>query len=983
VVLLRGKNEIHIAFFLGTLVVLLVASTSASLPNDYVENLHLAAIPNISIPITAAEAAIKENASIDTMDGNRSGEKIAITPVEPRLSENVHQVGSGEIIVSQTSNMTGQVMTPFGLRPSSMVREVGPGIALSITDGLIEEIDSAGKVLATFRASNLSSANVSLEPGNISTSFAPTTSGWVTDAKWNKNSGAPIDSFETTWEVPPAPATSSGQTIYLFNGIQNPGYILQPVLGWNNGQWSLTSWYADGATGLAFYTSSVQVNPRETLHGVITRTVLPPEMGKWEYTCQFLGKPQTILNVRNIDELTEFCETLEVYYVTKCSDYPATDFTAFKDIKISTNNIPLTPSWTTTNSVTDCGQYTEVISNANPGDEVDIHYRTTQVALQSAANNKYVCAENGGQKPLIANRDAIAGWETFGLIDRGNGKVALLAVNGKYVCAESGGQSPLIANRDAINSWETFGLINLGDNNVALKAVNGKYVCAEAGGALPLQANRDAIGSWETFKLISVQGVADACPMGCKYSSIQAAVDAANPGDTITVAAGTYKENVHIDKSLTIKGAGEGRTIVDGNQANSVFTIGKNDQNIDVTLSSMTIQNGRAFSGGHGFGGGIYSQGRLAILDSIISGNTAYYDGGGIANIDGTVTITGCSINDNIGSCGILNYGTGTATITNSDIARNSAANGGGINNEGTIEINGCNIHGNTANGESYGIGGGIRNSGTATIKDSDIHENSVTLYAQRGYGGGIGIYSSGTTTITGCKIYENSAYNGGGIGCYTGDGTSKIASTATIESSKVYDNTGSFGGGITIREDCIATITDSDIYGNVIVGGDVGGGIANFGTADIIGCKIYENTAQTGVVVGGGLFNAGTATIEDSTISANTAVLGGGIYNGYSGGDMNNGAKLTLSGTTQITNNQAIDNLGSYGLGGGIYDASINPSVTFDGTKVVVKSNKARQPSPSELSWYQGWGVYLNSGTPTTTGGFDPTTQVIDNTQI
>ena len=87
-----------------------------------------------------------------------------------------------------------------------------------------------------------------------------------------------------------------------------------------------------------------------------------------------------------------------------------------------------------------------------------INLRKTSVALQAAANNKYVCADNGGNSPLIANRDAIGSWETFGLVDLGNNNVAFKAVNGKYVCADNGGNSPLIANRDAIGSWETFKL---------------------------------------------------------------------------------------------------------------------------------------------------------------------------------------------------------------------------------------------------------------------------------------------------------------------------------------------------------------------------------------------------------------------------------------------------------------------------------------------------------------------------------------------
>ena len=136
----------------------------------------------------------------------------------------------------------------------------------------------------------------------------------------------------------------------------------------------------------------------------------------------------------------------------------------------------------------------------------------TNVTLQSLINTQYVCADNAGASPLIANRSVAGQWETFTVVDAGNGNIALKALaNGEYVCADNAGNSPLIANRTSVGSWETFTEVDEGGNTIGLRAMaNGEYVCADNTGSSPLIANRTSVGAFETFAVNAPPAVASA-----------------------------------------------------------------------------------------------------------------------------------------------------------------------------------------------------------------------------------------------------------------------------------------------------------------------------------------------------------------------------------------------------------------------------------------------------------------------------------------
>src|SRR5262249_32942849 len=133
--------------------------------------------------------------------------------------------------------MDDNVLTPGGARPRSQVFQIEPGAILDGSAGRLRMLHPSGRVLQAYGVVPSRPRGRPVMPHNIGgpKKFDPAFgSGWITYASWTNNTGAPISLFSTTWVVPPAPATQSGQLIYLFNGIQNSGFIYQPVLQWGS-----------------------------------------------------------------------------------------------------------------------------------------------------------------------------------------------------------------------------------------------------------------------------------------------------------------------------------------------------------------------------------------------------------------------------------------------------------------------------------------------------------------------------------------------------------------------------------------------------------------------------------------------------------------------------------------------------------------------------------------------------------------------------
>ncbi len=218
------------------------------------------------------------------------------------------------------------------------------------------------------------------------------------------------------------------------------------------------------------------------------------------------------------------------------------------------------------------------------------------------------------------------------------------------------------------------------------------------------------------------------------YDTIQEAIDAAKPGDTIEVAAGTYPEHVLVDKSVTLKGENRASRIIgDGNQRMIDVTVG------DVEITGFTIQDG----GGWWMGIHVQSYpGPLtgivitnnAILDTyygvflsyctgaIVSNNTidnAYY---GVRLHESDVnTITNNRINRS-GYYGVNLYsGSENNEITNNEIINGKYGVLHEYSDGNTLELN------TIASNSEYGIR--LSYSSGTLVKGNDIMNNKYGVY--------------------------------------------------------------------------------------------------------------------------------------------------------------------------------------------------------------------------------------------------------------
>jgi hypothetical protein len=336
-------------------------------------------------------------------------------------------------------------------------------------------------------------------------------------------------------------------------------------------------------------------------------------------------------------------------------------------------------------------------------------------------------------------------------------------------------------------------------------------------------------GCWSV--VIALVGLATAHPATAKtilvpaeQPTIQAGIDAANPGDEVVVAPGVYAGlgNKNLDlhkKDIVVRSeSGAEVTTIDCQGSGRGFMLFGN-YSASTRIEGFTIQNGNGNAEPVGGGGMVIGGGAPTVRQCIFRNNVATSinlggGGGGLACHGSAALIEDCEF------------------VQNSVVPNNGAVGGGLASHAGTPTIRGCRFIENVA------MGGGAN-------------------------GGGLYVRFDAPTpgvVIDGCEFSRNRAFEGGAA----------ITSGSHISNCRVEANEGHPGtGGIVVlfsqMENCLIADNTSDLFG---------GGVALLG-AKMMDCVITRNQA----VRGGGIVAGNGSTVERCVVFDNRADVGGGLY--------------------------------------------------------------------------------------------------------
>ncbi len=385
--------------------------------------------------------------------------------------------------------------------------------------------------------------------------------------------------------------------------------------------------------------------------------------------------------------------------------------------------------------------------------------------------------------------------------------------------------------------WRVEAVGGLGDNNNG-----GMWSKAIFGGRLYVGTKNWGTGGEVWMRLPASCHVRVSSLPGITYNDLQAAIDAAQPGDTLKVAGtcstvhsrpdalsptGVVTQVAHIAKALTLQGGYTTTNWLTPNPTANPTTLDARDQGrvfyatggVNVTVDGFRITGGNAtrlggVPWGWDAGGGLYVVSATVTLNNNrIYDNYSTHLGGGLFLWRSTPTLNGNVVNANTAGFdggGALFYES-NAMLNSNTIATNTSTHaGGGIAAwGGELTLNGNIIRANVTRGDGGGLSGG----GNIVLANTIVADNQANR--------GGGIYIEGSVRLLHNTIVGNTSHDGSGI--YVGGPTgapTTVALTNTIlaQSSVGISVTGGntvtvngilwYATPITVSQSATATVT-------------------------------------------------------------------------------------------------------------------------------------------------------------------------------
>jgi len=425
------------------------------------------------------------------------------------------------------------------------------------------------------------------------------------------------------------------------------------------------------------------------------------------------------------------------------------------------------------------------------------------------------------------------------------------------------------------------------------------------------------------------------------YTTIQLAVDAANPGDTIFVYSGTYHENVVIDKALELVGQDRNTTMVDGGGSSDTIYVSA----AGMEIRDITVRNSGSNTGDAGIE---FSNAPNCRVSNLLSnGNAA---GIIVSSSDNCVIANSNASHNN--EDGVYLYSSAYSIVENNTFHSNSRF---GLLVEQSY---GCTVRNNSA--DSNGLSGiQLETSDRSFVANNTASSNLV----------GIRVLGSFHDTVTDNRVshnnesgvaidYSRSAAVAGNVMTRNGVtlqgqfpeqwNSHDIDSSNTVNGNPIYYWKNTTGGTVPAGagEVILANATAVTVENEHLDGGDIGVIIA-FSSNNVIrnntassnnlyGVQIYyspgnlavNNTLDQNLVHGIYVLQSNASIIDNNTIG----------YNGRSGVNI-----YYSSADSSVTNN-AISSNSPFGI-----EVHGSDRVVVSGNRVVGDGN--------------GYGIYLERG--------------------